>query len=133
MIPKIVYLFFMLTAGLTSTAQELQVRQQLVGDWIYFTLEYSETTSESDKNEIREANKNNKNLVISFHADGSYMIWDKTEGKKYPLAKGKLELSKKGKHLKIEGLEGDIEKLDATILKLTGPDRPIMVFKKLKP
>jgi hypothetical protein len=35
--------------------------------------------------------------------------------------------------LKITGLEGDIEKLDDETLKLSAPNRPLMVFKKYKP
>lgn len=132
MIHKIFLLVIFIAAGTQAKAQEKEVRQKLVGDWIYFGLEYAGPMSDHDKKEKEIASKQNANLIVSFREDGTYVIWNKTAGKKDPYAKGILELTKKGKHLKIQTLEGDIEKVDAEELRLTGPNRPVMIFKRYK-
>ena len=129
---KIFLLIALMSVGTLTNAQDKETRQKLLGDWIYFGLEYQEPMSAADREQIEIANKQNKNLIVSFLEDGTYVIWNKTEGKKDPYAKGILELTKMGKHLKIEGLEGDIEKVDAEELRLTGPNKPVMIFKRYK-
>lgn len=127
-------LLLVLSFSITSLtyAQETAIRQKLVGSWLYAGLEFPDGYS-ADKSEAEKADKMNKGLIITVEADGKYMIWNKQAGKKEPYATGIIELTKKGRHLKITGLEGDIEKLDDETLKLSAPGRPVMVFKKYKP
>jgi len=114
-------------------AQEAAVRQKLIGSWIYSGLQYSDSLSTVDKTESEKADRMNKGLIITFETDGKYTIWNKQTGKSKPYAKGIAGLTNKGHHLKITGLEGDIDKIDDETLRLSSPDRPLMVFKKYKP
>ncbi|MFL5746307.1 MAG: hypothetical protein ACJ751_16650, partial [Niastella sp.] len=90
-------------------AQEATIRQKLAGSWLYFGLEFSEPLSASDKLESEKGDRMNKDLIITFEADGKYIVWKKQIGKTKPYAKGILSLTNKGRHLKITGLEGDID------------------------
>jgi hypothetical protein len=127
-------LFLALSFSATSLthAQEATIKQKLIGSWLYSGLEFSGAANDYDKDQAAQADKANKDLIITFEADGRYMIWNKQAGKKEPYATGIIELTKKGRHLKITSLEGDIETLDDKVLKLSAPDRPLMVFKKYK-
>lgn len=125
--------FILLLTCTSALAQESETKKKLIGNWIYSGLEYKGPINEETMQEMEKANKQNKNLVVTFNTDGSYLIWNKIEGKNEPYAEGKVELTRKGKHLKIEGLEGDIEQLDTEVLKLSAPEKPLMVFKKYEP
>ena len=98
--------FILLLTCTSALAQESETKKKLIGNWIYSGLEYKGPINEETMQEMEKANKQNKNLVVTFNADGTYLIWNKTEGKNEPYAEGKVELTRKGKHLKIEGLEG---------------------------
>ncbi len=114
----------------SSFSQEQEVRKKLVGSWIYSRLEYDGQISSADKLELDKAAKMNKDLILTFEGDGSYLIWNKQTGKKDVYASGKIKLTNKGRHLIIEGLEGDIDTLNNELLMLSYPDRPKMVFIK---
>ncbi|GEM_PF-4247132 len=116
-----------------SYSQDTGTRQKLIGSWIYAGLQFKSSMTESDKVESEKADKKNKDLIITFESNGNYIVWNKQSGKNNPFAKGAVSLTNKGRHLKIEGLEGDIDKLNEELLMLSHPNRPLMVFKKYMP
>ena len=132
-------IFFLVLLTLTCSAftfafaQETGTRQKLIGSWIYSGLEFNDSMTESEKVESEKADKMNKDLIITFESNGNYIVWNKQAGKKNPFAKGAINLTNKGRHLKIEGLEGDIDKLNEELLTLSHLNRPVMVFKKYAP
>jgi hypothetical protein len=111
-------------------AQDSTTKNKLIGSWIYSGFEKNDQLPIS-KSEAEKAEKMNKGLIITFGSDGHYKIWKKVNGKKEILALGETRLTNQGKHLSIEGLEGDIQTLNTNYLKLFyAEDRPIMIFKK---
>ena len=112
-------------------AQNSDTRSKLVGSWIYSGFEQNEQLPPVSKADAEKAEKMNGGLIITFKSDGHYQIWKKVNGKKEVLASGETKLTNQGKHLTIQGLEGDIQTLNKNYLKLfSAEDRPIMVFKK---
>lgn len=111
--------------------QDSNTQTKLIGSWIYSGFETNDDIPPISKSEALKAEKMNKGLIITFESDGQYKIWKKRDGKKEVLASGQTRLTNKGKHLSIEGLEGDIQTLNNNYLKLfSSNDRPLMVFKK---
>jgi hypothetical protein len=118
---KLLILSLTLLTCQSVLAQESDLKAKLIGSWTYFGFEATSEVPPPSNAELEKAAKINKGIVIK--------IWKKVEGKKKVLASGTTQL-KKGKHLTIEGLEGDIHTLNKNYLKLYAVDRPLMVFKR---
>ena len=114
----------------TLFAQLNETKKKLTGSWIYAGLENKLEISEDDQKEQEKADRLNKRLIITFSATGRYQVWKKVKSKKEILTTGLVKLTKNGRHLSIDGLEGDIDTLTKDLLKLSSPDRPLMVFKR---
>ncbi|MDF2188410.1 hypothetical protein [Paraflavitalea sp. CAU 1676] len=133
MIQKQIFTFLLLLSATLSFAQDSGIQKKLIGSWIYNGLEYPESLDLTDKVKLEKADMDNRNLILTFSNDGKYVVWNKTKGKDRPFAKGILKLTNKGRHLKIDGLEGDIVTIDQEFLTLSHPDRPNMKFKRYTP
>jgi len=126
---KLLILSLTLLTCQSVLAQESDLKTKLIGSWTYFGFEATSEVPPPSNAELEKAAKINKGIVITFDSTGQYKIWKKVEGKKKVLASGTTQLAK-GKHLTIEGLEGDIHTLNKNYLKLYAVDRPLMVFKR---
>lgn len=112
-------------------AQQEGFSKTLPGRWLFDSFEIDKTrlTSEAKK-KIEIAEKQNEGMMVSLHEDKSYRIFHVARGHKNLIRSGKYKLTQNGTFLTIEGLSGKIESIDATVLRISNPDRPVMKFKK---
>lgn len=113
-------------------SQPNDIKKRLVGSWIYAGFENKSDVNDKDKAEQQKGDEMNAGLTITFKVNGAYEIWEKGNNKKQIVASGATKFTKNGKHIVIQGLDGDIEILTNEFLKLYSPGRPLMVFKRVQ-
>ncbi len=109
--------------------QEKENRKLLVGTWKFFGLVFPDKQATDQKSDAIQDLETNKELILSFDTYGHFKVYRITADKKDDrFIAGKLALTQNGKHLSIEGLTGDIVLLNNEYLKLSQPDRSLMIF-----
>ena len=111
--------------------QDAANRKLLIGTWKFFSLTYQGRHLPDQKQDAIQDLETNKELILSFDEYGHFKVFRITADKKNDrFIAGKLLLTQNGKHLSIEGLTGDIILLNNEYLKLSQPDKSIMVFQR---
>lgn len=112
-------------------SQEKENRKLLVGTWKFFGLVFPDKQVSDQKRNALQDLETNKELIISFDTYGHFKVYRITADKKEDrFIAGKLTLTQNGKHLSIEGVAGDIVLLNNEYLKLSQPDRSVMIFQR---
>ena len=113
---------------LCSFQNKNDLKQKLIGTWKFERFEFPNYI-QADSKQVKDANKANKGLEITFTIDSKF-ISKQINGRSENNTRTTYKLLKDNKHLVIGSDTSEIDKIDEKTLILYAENRPTIVFTK---